>query len=290
MTHVDQKEASSHYAVNWQNAVEKPVGIRGQIRAAIRHATVSVSSLISHSQSDRFLRCLTCHYVFDDQRKQFETLIQALTGIGRFVDTSTCVRMLQGEAPIDGRYFHLSFDDGFRNVVTNAFPILSTYSVPAIFFVPTALIGAQWEEARFYCIETTKYRDVIQLASWQDLAELNRDLFEVGSHTKSHIRASHTSARLHELQEELTDSKKEIERRLGTDCKYLAWPFGKTGDVDQSSLLAAKTAGYSAAFSVERGSIRTGISDPFFLPRHHFEPQWPLSHILYFSRGNMERD
>ena len=289
MTSVAIRSSSKVYAHEWKLAAERPSGIIGKLRGVFRHLAISTSSILSKDQSDSFLRCITCHYGFDDQVADFEALIRSLCGIGKFVSTDTCVSMLRGEVPIDGRFFHLSFDDGFRNVVANGLPILRKYSVPAILFVPTDLIGADWERTRHYCIEVTKYRAVVELAGWPDLRALDHMLFEVGSHTKTHIRASALSKSADALRAELTDSRHEIEQRLGKECKYLAWPFGKKSDVDDLSRVLAQEAGYHAAFSVERGSIQPGRPNVFFLPRHHFEPQWPLSHILYFARGNMEK-
>lgn len=37
-----------------------------------------------------------------------------------FIDTNHAVSMAKGTAAIDGRYFHLSLDDGFRNMFQNA--------------------------------------------------------------------------------------------------------------------------------------------------------------------------
>ena len=280
---------SGMYAKGWRVAAEQPSGILGKLRGAVRHLAISTSALFSDKECGSFLRCITCHYVFDDQVSHFETLIQRLCGIGKFVNTDTCASMLRGETPIDGRYFHLSFDDGFRNVITNGFPILRKFGVPAILFVPTDLVGANWERTSHYCIEVTKYRAVVELAGWEDLAAIDHTLFEVGSHTKTHIRASVVSKNVDALRAELTDSRREIEQKLGKECKYLAWPFGKRSDVDDLSRVLAQEAGYHAAFSVERGAVQPGRSSVFFLPRHHFEPQWPLSHILYFARGNMEK-
>jgi len=282
-------EQERMYATHWKSAAEVPIGVRSRVRSALRHVAISTASLYFKPQSRNFLRCLTCHYVFDDQRPQFERLIKTLTATGQFVTTDTCAAMLEGEVPINDRYFHLSFDDGFRNVITNAFPILSQYRVPAIVFVPTSIVESSWTEVSRYCLETTKYRAVIEMANWADLASIDTELFEVGSHTRTHVRASQISDRRDELEKELSESKAIIEQKLGRECKYLAWPYGQPKDVDQVSLDAAQEAGYRAAFSVQRGTIETGKSNTFFLPRHHFEVQWPLSHITYLTSGHMER-
>ena len=277
------------YAVSWRAAAEQPEGIGGRLRSAVRRLTLDALSLLPNRPAQQFLRCLTCHYVFDDQKEQFAQLINALSQTGTFVDTQSCVEMFRGLRPIDGPYFHLSFDDGLRNVVKNAFPVLSRKRIPAAFFIPTSLIDGDPDAVRHYCLQTTKYRAVIEMASWDDLRHADPELFEIGSHTQNHVRASQVSAEPELLKRELIQSKAEIERQLGRPCRYLAWPYGQSSDVNQLATQLAAAAGYDAAFGVERGSIVPGHSAPFCLPRHHFEVQWPRAHVLYFARGNMER-
>ena len=66
--------------------------------------------------------------------EEFETIICYLQSIGEVIE------ILEGKRPIKLNLFHLSFDDGFNNVVTNA--LLREHGVPAAFFVPTAFISA----------------------------------------------------------------------------------------------------------------------------------------------------
>ena len=83
-------------------------------------------------------------------------------GIKEFID-------VYEEEKIIGKNFHLSFDDGFRNNFLNAVPILIRYQVPAIFFVPTSIIDADYDTIKNYCVNTTKYKK----------KGLNRGLFSV---------------------------------------------------------------------------------------------------------------
>jgi peptidoglycan/xylan/chitin deacetylase (PgdA/CDA1 family) len=249
---------------------------------------LSAVAAMSRGCGDRFLRCVYCHYVFDDQRAAFERIIRSLQQIGHFVDTDTCVQMCQGTKPIDGRYFHLSFDDGFRNNFTNAVPILRDLGVHAAFYVPSAFVGADYATVREYCLESTRYRGVIEMMSWDDLQAMVEQGFEVGSHTRRHARFSMISGDAARMEDEIAGSKREIETKLGRPCKYIAWPYGRLVDADSASLEVAKRAGYAACFGAFRGTVRPGQTDLFRIPRHQFEPQWPLSHILYFARGNME--
>jgi peptidoglycan/xylan/chitin deacetylase (PgdA/CDA1 family) len=276
------------YATLWRQATPTPTGVIGRARGLLRSTVLSLSSAAHTSNSDNFLRCLYCHFVFDDQRARFDQLIGHLKSVGQFVDTDTCVDMLSAKKPIDGRYFHLSFDDGFRNNFTNALPILRRHKVPAIFFVPTALVSAPWQSARFYCLERTLLKSVVELLRWDDLKTMRDSGYDVGSHTRTHARFAAISQDTALLQDELFGSKEDLETRLGTECRYISWPYGRLTDADEESLEMAQRAGYRACFGAFRGTVVPGETDPFSIPRHHFEVHWPLSHVRYFARGNME--
>ena len=276
------------YATQWKQAAPIPSSLKDRSRAFIRNALLSVSSSVLKGQENAFLRCFYCHYVFDDQKDEFENLIVHLKSMGEFVSADDCIKMLTGQKVIDKKYFHLSFDDGFRNNYTNAFTILNKHNVPAIFYVPSSLIEADWNTTKDYCLNTTKHRGVIEMMRWSDLHHMIDEGYEIGSHTKTHARFAEISS-IHELMvDEILGSKIELENNLNIECKYISWPFGKLTDADPKSLKMVKDAGYLACFGAFRGTVRPGSTDIFSIPRHHFEPQWPISHVEYFARGNWE--
>ena len=276
------------YAHLVRQAAPLPAGIVGKSRAAVRSALLHASATVNRSTADKFLRCLYCHNVFDDQIDQFEKIISRLKAQGEFVTTDACIDMLKGKKQIDGKYFHLSFDDGFRNNFLNALPILEKHKVPAIFFVPSSLISAELEETTHYCLETTSYRGVIETLKWNELEKMISLGYDVGSHTKTHARFSDISNSKALLEDEIIGSKHVLESHLHYECKYISWPYGRLSDSDEVSLEMAKSAGYEACFGAFRGTIYSRKTEIFKIPRHHFEVQWPVQHIEYFARGNME--
>lgn len=276
------------YITKWKDGVGNPEGIVKKGRSICRHIILSSLSLLDQKTEDSFLRCLFCHNVFDDNRYNFECAIRELTNIGEFIDTDTCVDILTGKKKIDKKYYHLSFDDGFRNNFTNALPILKKYKVPAIFFVPSSLIGADWADTEKYCLETTEYKSAIEMLKWEDLREIIAQGYEVGSHTRTHARLSAISHDKSLMEEEIFGAKKELESKLDYECKYIAWPYGLLSDSDTVAFEMIKNAGYIACFGGYRGTVSPGHTNVFSIPRHGFEPNWPISHIKYFARGNME--
>jgi peptidoglycan/xylan/chitin deacetylase (PgdA/CDA1 family) len=219
----------------------------------------------------------------------FESILRRLQALGDFIDSDALLCMLVGDRPIDGRYFHLSFDDGFRNNLTNALPILRKLSIPAIFFVPSAIVGADYDCVRDYCLNVTHYRAVIEMMGWDDLKAILDAGYEVGSHTRTHARFSVISGDESRLEDEIVGSKHDLEKALRYECRFISWPYGQVRDADATSVAFTRRAGYDACFGAFRGKVMPRVTDRFRIPRHHFEPQWPLSHVQFFARGNMER-
>ena len=62
----------NNYATRWQQAVQRPSEIAWKMRAILRSSFLSVASFMNRSENDSYLRCLCCHYVFDDQREDFD--------------------------------------------------------------------------------------------------------------------------------------------------------------------------------------------------------------------------
>lgn len=274
---------SQEYVRLWQDAVYPARGVSGKLRGLLRGLALSALDRVSRTRNTPFLRCLYCHYVFDDQIVDFDQLIATLCKVGTFVDTDTCVRMAKGEQAIDGKYFHLSFDDGFRNNFTNAVPVLNKHKVPGLFFVPSGLVGADYDLTRHYCLETTEYKGVIEMMGWSDLAEILSSGHELGSHTRTHARFSAISGEPSVMESEILGSKQDLERRLGFTCKYISWPYGRLSDADARSLEMVIKSGYEACFGAFRGEVEPGKTSLCAIPRHHFEVQWPQSHVMFFA-------
>lgn len=166
-----------------------------------------------------------------------------------------------------GRLVAVTFDDGYRSVLTRAKPILDRLGWPGTLYVPTDYIGTerpmswpgidQWVGGRF--------EQELMPLSWDALRELQEAGWEIGSHTSSHPHLTRLGHR--ELRSELVTAKDACERELGRACPSVAYPYG---DVDDRVIAAARATGY-----------RTGAALP---DRHHAaDPlRWPRVGV-YFS-------
>ncbi len=277
------------YLNSWRSAVPQPETFLEKSRNRLRNIYLSTAAKNTYSKTDSdFLRCIYCHYVFDDQIEKFEEIILTLKNMGDFITTDECLQMLKSKKKIKGKYFHLSFDDGFRNIYKNAYPILLKYNIPAITFIPTRFIDVDWETTSKYCIDIAKYKGVIETLKWDDIREMSKNGYEFGSHTRSHTDLSKISDNSNILIDEINGSKSDISNQLNIECDYFAWPFGEMKHINEKSLQFINKAGFKACFGAFRGSLIKGKTNFLKLPRHHFEVEWPLSHIKYFAMGNME--
>lgn len=274
------------YITTWRAMNDEAAG-RG-FRGLLRHGILSTLARISKPQPGPSLRLLYCHYVFDDQVAEFDAKIRYLSSIGSFLTTDEVLAVVRGEKTLNNRNFHLSFDDGFRNIITNALPVLREHSVPATFFVPTSIISSDEETLRHYCLNITNYPGVIQIATWDDLLIAQDQGLTIASHTRTHARFSDISGSAAQLEDEIIGSKEDLERHLGRPSRYISWPYGRITDANINSIDYVKRAGYEACFGAFRGRIEPGKTDVYFIPRHHFEAQWPIDHFKYFVHGGME--
>lgn len=129
----------------------------------------------------------------------------------------------------------LTFDDGWENQYTSAFPLLIKYNAPATFFIYTDAIGQK------------------NFLTWQQVKNLDAAGMTIGSHTKSHpylIKIINKQ----KLTEEIADSKKIIEKQLGKEIDFFAYPFGH---YNNQIIDAVKEAGYKAARSFYKGVYNT---------------------------------
>jgi peptidoglycan/xylan/chitin deacetylase (PgdA/CDA1 family) len=138
--------------------------------------------------------------------------------------------------------------------------LLRDYGLTAIFFVlPSHLEegGAlDWPEVA----EDQEDRpEVMRSMTWRQVEEMAAAGMEFGSHTVSHRHLPQLSDE--ELAQELLDSRRRLEQRLGS-CSMLAYPFGEW---DGRVAEAARDAGYSFAFALPRSYQRD--VGPHSIPR-----------------------
>lgn len=240
-----------------------------RLRAAARRAALLGLSLLPGRGRNAALRFPYYHHVFSDERTGFARQLRWMRRHGEFLGWDDAIALMQSGQPVDGRYFCLSFDDGFQSCTTHALPILVEHRAKAAFFVATRFIGTTPERDRdlllsFYPGETR----LMDFMSWDDCRLLRDAGMVVGSHTDGHARLSTLEADA--VAAELTMSKQRIEAELGGECRHFCCPWGQPGssfrpDRDPG---IAKACGYASFATTVRGPTLAGDS-PFFIRRDH---------------------
>ncbi len=113
--------------------------------------------------------------------------------------------------PPPGKALAVTFDDGYRSILTDAFPILAAVGVPGTVFVPTDFVGATaaaWPGTD--CWIGTAHEHELMPMTWEELGILQDAAWEVGSHARTHARLVALGDA--ELADELIGSRAAIER------------------------------------------------------------------------------
>lgn len=205
-----------------------------------------------------------------------------MRNFGDFISLDDAVEVLESNRPPNGRYFCITFDDGFKNCMTNAMPILLDYGVHAAFFLPTKYVDLSVGEDGRLCSEFFgDEKIVMEFLSWEDCRKMAREGMTFGSHGVNHVRLIDLSEE--EVERELKESKAAIERELGLPCRHFCAPVGHPGvdfRVDRAPRIA-KSLGYRSFLTGRRGSVRRK-SNPMLLERQHLIAAWETYQLRYF--------
>jgi len=147
-----------------------------------------------------------------------------------------------GKRPLPPRPVVLTFDDGYRDCLEHAAPILEARGFTATFYVLGRLAG---ETSRWLLAEKGIE---LPLLDWRGVQALRDAGHECGSHAMTHTRLTRLTET--ECRDELVKSRRVLEDRLGLEVRHLAYPFGV---YDERVRAIAEESGYHTACSVRPG-------------------------------------
>ncbi|NQS89411.1 polysaccharide deacetylase family protein [Patescibacteria group bacterium] len=134
----------------------------------------------------------------------------------------------------------ITFDDGYGDNLTNAYPVLKEYGVKAVLCIPTDFPegGILPHDEELPIPNPT--------LSWQEISMM-RDVFEIASHGCSHRPL--TRMPLTDAKKEIEISKRIIERRLQLAVKAFSYPKGSILDFNDQLEEDVKDSGYQLCFT-----------------------------------------
>jgi peptidoglycan/xylan/chitin deacetylase (PgdA/CDA1 family) len=256
-------------------------GWRSRVRAAARRSAIrALSWTRSRPRGQRFLRFPVYHHVFEDEVAGFAAHLRFYREHGEFLSIEDALTVLEAPGEPDGAYYCLCFDDGLKSCITSALPLLLAHGAPAAFFLPTAYVdGTLGQGSPRYWLEVREDRR-LEFLDWDDCRRLAAAGMTFGSHTHSHAKLSDCSAG--EVNRELRESKRAIERELGDVCRHFACPWGQPGtDFDPARDPAlARQAGYRSFLTSVRGT-NARRSHPYAIHRDAVAPKAGSHELRY---------
>lgn len=169
----------------------------------------------------------------------FETQIAWLKKQG--YDFCTVTELLANPA---NKKVAITFDDGFANNYHYAFPILQKYQAKATIYLAPQIA------------------DIDKLTHQQIQTMQASGLIEFGAHSVSHINLAQTPA--DQAQQEIQQSKQQVEQITGQPCHSFAYPFGR---FNEQVVAWVKQAGFSSAVTTQKKIIANPQQQPLTIPR-----------------------
>ena len=171
---------------------------------------------------------------------QLTAQVDALITSGfTFIDSAALESFYAKGTPIPAKSALITFDDGNYDVYKYGYPLLKKRNIPFTFFVYPNAVNSGHEK---HCVD------------WKDLKEMAANGVTIGSHTMTHPFLTKPPATVQNkeaydawLDNELVNSKSEIELKLGKSVTELAVPFGAFDSYIKEKI---RTAGYMLSFNV----------------------------------------
>ena len=147
------------------------------------------------------------------------------------------------EEPLPSRPVVVTFDDGYRNFLTNALPALEANGFNAtVFLVAGQLGGANAWDVALGDVEEP-------LLTVEEVLRAKSQGVEFGSHSFNHVNLAQADQET--AWREVCESKSKLEQILSSPVTTFCYPYGaKNAEVQQM----VKNAGYRLACSTEKGA------------------------------------
>lgn len=226
-------------------------------RGFTRDADTRVSVLMYHSVSNEDEESVHPYYQVSTTPRRFEEQMKLLKdeayAVVPLADVARAVE--SGEVP-GQNCVAITFDDGYHDFLSCAFPVLCKYGFPATVFLPTAFIGD--------APQVFKNKECL---TWSEVQELHKAGVVFGSHTVSHPQLHSVSPS--ELEREVRASKAAIEDRLGSAIDSFSYPYAfpeQDGEFKRRLRNLLEVSGYRHGVSTIIGTLGPK-DDRFFLKR-----------------------
>ena len=198
--------------------------------------------------------------------KNFEKQISYLAKKG--FKSYTLSEMIEQKDTLEAKSVVITFDDGYRDNLANALPILKKYGFKATIFVIINRFDNDWSLHRKE--KNAGIVNKIEKLSDADIKTLLKSgRIEIGAHTMEHKNFLKISQ--NEKKQEIVKSKEILEQKFNIECKTFSYPFGiyKSGDEK-----LVKDAGFVGAVTTEVRRADLNKDSLFLLPRVNVKDEY----------------
>ncbi len=165
----------------------------------------------------------------------------------------------------------ITFDDGVRNLLEHAIPVLERHRLTATIFIVSGFCG----RLNRYPSQAQGLVPELPLLSWEEIAALPR-LISVGAHTITHPNLTRLPPE--ECGRELRECQGEIEQRLGRAVRWLAYPYGASSA--QVRRLASRHFDLAVGTSLRFVSASSSRLDLPRIDTYYLRGRFPLERLF----------
>jgi peptidoglycan/xylan/chitin deacetylase (PgdA/CDA1 family) len=252
----------------FKNALYRTVGEASATLGLMPNGRVTLRVLMYHKVNDIPDNPTTVPVsCFDEQLAQLRELGYRPVGLEAVVDHYT-----RG-APLPEGAVLITFDDGYRDTLENALPLLQKHGCEAVIFVPVAYM-----DDRMPLLVERGVRNAT--LDWGLVRELDAGGVRVESHGIAHRPLAELP--LDEAVREIAVSKLRLEEELGRPVRAYAYVKGSEAHFHPVHESILRQAGYELGFtSISRAN--GPATDRFRLGRYNVEPYPPRTFELVLA-------
>jgi peptidoglycan/xylan/chitin deacetylase (PgdA/CDA1 family) len=182
----------------------------------------------------------------------------------------------------------ITFDDGYRDNLTVAAPILERYRLPATLFLATGYVERgenQWSDTLHLLSRKDLHAQLLEashaermrvlaelppvknaprlMLDWEDVRTLvrNHPRFEIGGHTRDHLDLTRHPG---EARAQIEDCRADLRRELGVEPQHFSYPYGRW---DAATRQAVIDAGWRSAVAADTKGHIGPATDRYAMPR-----------------------
>ena len=223
--------------------------------------------------------------------RTFERQMALLASWGRVVALSALVDEIAADRTPPAGTVCITFDDGYRDNLTVAAPILAKHRLPATLFLATGYVErgeAQWSDTLHWLSppdcrrlhgylleaghdERMRILDRLQaeeraprlMLDWDEARRLVRryPLFEIGGHTRDHLDLTRHPG---EARAQIEGCFEDLRRELGVEARHFSYPYGRWCADTRRAVIGA---GWRSAVATEPARRVGRSSDRYAMPR-----------------------